>query len=312
MLNELIRASQVQVIGADSEKLGVLSLEAALELARKEGVDLVEVAPNAIPPVCRIMDYKKLQYEKQRKMKEARKHQRHVELKEVKLRPNIDEHDYQTKLAHLREFILQGNKCKISLTFKAGQLRRFEIGNKVVQKMLDDVKDICVIESRPSSQGRMISVIIAPTKEVVAEAEREFKLELQHKKEEHERRLQAKKPGKDPSEIRLGEASGAKPPAENEAGLAGNEPPHVENEAGLAGNEPPHVENEAGLAENEPPHVENEAGLAENEPPHVENEAANPVQETEEQARGTVDPAQETEEQARGTVDPAQETVTQP
>jgi translation initiation factor IF-3 len=280
MLNELIRASQVQVIGADSEKLGVLSLEAALELARKEGVDLVEVAPNAIPPVCRIMDYMKLQYEKQRKMKEARKHQRHVELKEVKLRPNIDEHDYQTKLAHLREFILEGNKCKVSLTFKAGQLRRFEIGNKVVQKMLDDVKDICVIESRPSSQGRMISVIIAPTKEVIAEAERRFKLELQHKKEEHERRLLAKKPGKDPSEIRLGEASGAEPPAENEAGLAGNEPPHVENEAGLAGNEPPHVENE-------PPHVENE-------PPHVENEAAKPVQETEEQAQGTVDPAQET------------------
>ena len=255
--------------------MGVIPTRDALRLAQDQGMDLVEISPNADPPVCRIMDFGKFRYEESLKKRQARQQAmaHNKPIKEVKFHANVEEHDYQTKLAHLREFILEGNKCKVSLTFKAGQLRRFEIGNKVVQKMLDDVKDICVIESRPSSQGRMISVIIAPTKEVIAEAERRFKLELQHKKEEHERRLLAKKPGKDPSEIRLGEASGAEPPAENEAGLAGNEPPHVENEAGLAGNEPPHVENE---------------------PPHVENEAAKPVQETEEQAQGTVDPAQET------------------
>jgi translation initiation factor IF-3 len=218
MLNESIRAPQVQVIDADGEKLGVLTLAAALELARKEEVDLVEVAPNADPPVCRIMDYRKLQYEKQRKMKEARKHQRHVEMKEVKLRPNIDEHDYHVKLTHLRDFIHEGNKCKITLTFKQGQMRRYEVGNQVVQKMLDDVKDVATVESRPSTQGRMIAVIVTPTKEVIAEAERRFKQELQQKKEEHERRLQMKRGKDSPEDEVQGESSADPVPAVASAG----------------------------------------------------------------------------------------------
>jgi translation initiation factor IF-3 len=191
-MNELIRAPQVHVIASDGEKLGVLRLEDALARARAEELDLVEVAPTATPPVCRIMDYNKMQYEKQRKMKEAKKHQRHVEVKEVKLRPYIDEHDYGVKLNHLRGFLLDGNKCKVTLQYRAREMRRSDVGNELIQKMLVDVKDIAAVEGNPPTRGKMVVVFLSPTKEVVAEAERKFKEELQQRREEHERRLQEK------------------------------------------------------------------------------------------------------------------------
>jgi translation initiation factor IF-3 len=169
-----------------------LRLEEALARAHAEDLDLVEVAPNANPPVCRIMDYNKMQYEKQRKMKEARKHQRHVEIKEVKLRPYIDAHDYGVKLARLREFLLEGNKCKVTLQYRQREMRRADVGNELIQRMLADVKDIATVDGNPPTRGKMVVVFLSPTKEVVAEAERKFKEELQQRREEHERRLQEK------------------------------------------------------------------------------------------------------------------------
>lgn len=192
LMNELIRAPIVNVISSTGEKLGNMRLDEALARAQQELLDLVEVAPNAAPPVCRIMDYNKMQYEKQRKMKEARKHQRHVEVKEVKLRPYIDQHDYQVKLEHLREFLLKGNKCKLTLQFRAREMRRSDVGNELLQRMIADVKDIATVEGNAPSRGKMVVVFMTPTKEVLAEAERKFKEEIQHRREEHDKRLQQK------------------------------------------------------------------------------------------------------------------------
>lgn len=191
-MNELVRAREVRVIDSEGEKVGILPTERALAMAQESGLDLVEVAPNAEPPVCRIMDYNKLRYEKQRKMKEARKNQRQTETKEVKFRPSIEEHDYQVKLTHLRDFLLKGNKCKVSLQFKRHQMRRYDQGRDVVERVLKDIEDIAVVESRPSGQGRQILAIVAPNREVLHQAEKEFKQELQQKKEAHEKRLAEK------------------------------------------------------------------------------------------------------------------------
>ncbi|MFW6255996.1 MAG: translation initiation factor IF-3 [Candidatus Sumerlaeota bacterium] len=191
-MNEDIRAPQVRLVGEDGDKIGIVPLEKALEMAGEAGVDLVEVAPQADPPVCRIMDYNKLQYEKQRKMKEARKNQRSTDTKEVKLRPNIDEHDYQTKLNHLREFLQKGMKCKISLQFRAREMRRYDVGRQVVQRMMSDVKDIATVESSQLGHGRMISAFLSPSKDVLQEVERQHRKEVEQRKEEQERKLARK------------------------------------------------------------------------------------------------------------------------
>lgn len=197
-MNTLIQSPQVRLVDDEGEKVGVVPLEVALAKAQDAGVDLVEVAPNANPPVCRIMDYNKLQYEKQRKQKEAKKNQRHTETKEVKLRPNIDEHDYQTKLSHLRDFLSKGNRCKVSLMFRARELRRYDVGRSVVERMLQDVKDISQVDSRPNNQGRTIQALLSPSKDVLAEVDRQHKEELKEKKKEHDKKL-AQKHQKDES-----------------------------------------------------------------------------------------------------------------
>jgi translation initiation factor IF-3 len=182
----------VRLIGSDGEKIGVVTIEQALALAQEAQADLVEVAPAAAPPVCRIMDYKKLLYEKQRKEKEARKNQRHVETKEVKLRPSIDEHDYQTKLNHLRGFLLKGHKAKITLIFRERELRRYDVGAAVVDRMIAAVGDIATVEPGGRKQRRTIIVLLNPKKEIQAKAEQEFKEEILHRKREHDRKLAEK------------------------------------------------------------------------------------------------------------------------
>jgi len=201
--------------GEDEQGGGVVTIQEALAAAQAAGLDLVEVAPQADPPVCRVMDYKKFLYEKNRKKKEARKQQRQVETKEIKLRPGIDEHDYQTKLSHLRKFLTQGNKVKISLMFRRREMRRYEIGLEVVNRTIKDVEDIAAEDAGSRSQGRIISVMVSPKKEVMAEAERLFKEEMRQRKEEHERRL-AEKRGEPTEE----EGDGKATPAESEAGAS--------------------------------------------------------------------------------------------
>lgn len=192
--NEEIRAPEVRLIGVDGEKLGIVPIEQAVARAREQEMDLVEVAPDAEPPVCRILDYSKLQYERQRKQKESRKHHRHTDTKEVKLRPNIDEHDYQTKLKHLRDFLLKGHRGKITLMFKGYQMRRYEVGAELVRRMVKDVADIATSEPAPRTQSRTISVLLNPTKDVLAEAERHFQ-ELLRRKEEPDHKQPPKHAG---------------------------------------------------------------------------------------------------------------------
>jgi translation initiation factor IF-3 len=160
----------------------VVSLEEALRQARESEMDLVEVAPGADPPVCRIIDYSKMLYEKQRKLKEARKHQRQVEIKEVKLRPNIGKHDYEVKLQHVREFLLKGQKVKVTLVFRQREMRRFDSGVDVVNQIVTDVADIATRENPGRGQARSIIILLVPTKEVQQEAERLFKVALEQRK----------------------------------------------------------------------------------------------------------------------------------
>ena len=182
----------MRLIGPDGEKIGIVPIEQALSMAREAQADLVEVAPNATPPVCRVMDYKKLLYEKQRKEKEARRNQRHIETKEVKLRPSIDEHDYQTKLNHLREFLLKGHKAKITLIFRERELRRYDVGAAVVDRMVKDVSDIATTEPGGRKQRRTIIALLNPKKEIQAKAEQQYREEIQQRRREHDRKLAEK------------------------------------------------------------------------------------------------------------------------
>lgn len=191
-MNEAITSPEVRLIGQDGEKIGVVSLQEALDLSIQAEMDLVEVAPNAEPPVCRIVNYKKLQYEKQRKQKEARKNQRHVETKEVKLRPNIGQHDYDTKLNRLRDFLMKGFKVKVTLIFRQRELRRYDVGQELIARMVKDVKDIASRENSGRGQHRAITLFLVPCKEVMLEVERLHKEEMEHRKEEHEKRLERK------------------------------------------------------------------------------------------------------------------------
>lgn len=182
----------MRLIGEKGEKLGIVTIELALAEARTNDLDLVEVAPNVDPPVCRIVDYRKLQYEKQRKRKEARKHQRHTETKEVKLRPNIGKHDYETKLNRARAFLKKGHKVKATLIFRQREMRRYDIGMAVVKRLVDDVKDIASRENPGRGQMRQIVILLVPTKEIMLEVEKHHKEDVEHRKEEHDRRLALK------------------------------------------------------------------------------------------------------------------------
>ena len=164
-LNKEIRAPQVRLISLDGEQLGIVEIERAMQIAEEAGVDLVEVAPNASPPVCRVMDYKKLQYEQHRRQKEARKHQRQIEVKALRLRPSIDPHDYHTKLSQLRGFLAKGFRVKIMIVFKGVQLRRYDMGTTLLDRLIADVKDIGALEPGSRSQRRMITALISPNKD---------------------------------------------------------------------------------------------------------------------------------------------------
>ncbi len=150
------------MIGADSEQLGVLTVPEAIKMAQQAGLDLVEVAPTAAPPVCRIMDYNKYKYEQNKKEKEAKKKQRLVHLKEIKFRPKIEEHDYRFKLEHLRAFIQRGDKVKVTLMFRGREMAHPELGRRVVERIVQDASDIAQVEKPALFEGRMIIVVLAP------------------------------------------------------------------------------------------------------------------------------------------------------
>lgn len=161
-LNEQIRVAEVRVIGDDGAQLGVMATEAAVALARERGRDLVEVAPDASPPVCRIMDYAKFKYEQEKKVKRARKQQHRVHLKEVKFRPQIDPHDYDVKRVQLERFLRRGDKVKVTLMFRGRELDHPEAGRRLFTRLIEDVALVGQVERQPLMEGRFMGMVFAP------------------------------------------------------------------------------------------------------------------------------------------------------
>lgn len=152
----------MRVIDKDGNQLGILSVSEALYKAEQVGLDLVEISPNAEPPVCKIVDYGKYRYQQTKKEKESKKTQHQVKVKEVKIKPNTDVHDLETKLKHAREFLTKGNKVRITCVFRGREMQHPEIGMQSVQKMLDDLSELSTPESEPKMLGKNLSVVLAP------------------------------------------------------------------------------------------------------------------------------------------------------
>ena len=160
--NEQIRARDVRVIGAEGEQIGILPRMEAIALAKEAGMDLVEVAATADPPVCRIMDFGKFKYEQQQKKKEAKKNQSVVQIKEIKVRPKTDDHDYETKLRHIRRFLTDGVRCKVTVFFRGREIVHKDRGQAILERVIEDTKDIGKVEQEPSAEGRTLQMLLMP------------------------------------------------------------------------------------------------------------------------------------------------------
>ena len=163
-MNERIRSPQVRLVGADGEQIGVVTTQEALQRAREADLDLVEVAPQANPPVCRIMDYGKFKYERDIRQKEARKKQSRTELKEIKFRPKIDAHDYGTKKGHVERFLRGGHKVKVTIMFRGREMTHTELGRKILDRLVGDLGEMVTVESMPKQEGRNMIMVISPNK----------------------------------------------------------------------------------------------------------------------------------------------------
>ena len=163
-INERIRAREVRLVGADGEQIGVKPLPEALHIAREHDLDLVEVAPNANPPVCKIMDFGKYKYEQDVRRKESRRKTSNVVIKEMKFRPKIDEHDYSTKTKHVERFLAEGSKVKITIMFRGREMAHPELGKKILDRIAEQVKDVGNVEAAPRVDGRNMLMVLAPVK----------------------------------------------------------------------------------------------------------------------------------------------------
>ncbi|HEU0012744.1 MAG TPA: translation initiation factor IF-3 [Longimicrobium sp.] len=163
-VNRQIRISPVRVIDPAGEQVGIIPVEQALSMAEEQGLDLVEVAPMARPPVCRIMDYGRYKYEEQRQAREARKKQHHVQIKEVKMRPGIEDHDFDFKVRHAKKFLQEGNKVKLTMMFRGRQMAHPEYGRQVLDRVFEELKELSKVESHPMMEGRSMTMMLAPLK----------------------------------------------------------------------------------------------------------------------------------------------------
>jgi translation initiation factor IF-3 len=161
--NERIKALDVQVIGSDGNNLGVMQLKQAIHQAKEEGLDLIEISPNANPPVCKIMDMGKYKYDLQKKANQAKKKQKVVSLKEIKLRPGTEIHDYNFKIKNAKKFITKGDKVKFTVKFKGREMQHVDLGRDLMKRIIDDTKDIGKVETHPKFEGRQMIMIIQPS-----------------------------------------------------------------------------------------------------------------------------------------------------
>jgi translation initiation factor IF-3 len=171
-INERIRTPRCRLIADAGEQLGIFNIGDALRIADEQGLDLVEIAPNADPPVCKIMDFGKYRYEQAIKAKIARKHQTTVQVKEIKFRPKIDKHDYETKKRHVIRFLESGAKVKVTIMFRGREMVHADRGLVILERLAEDLRDMAIIESHPKLEGRNMLMLLAPSKKEAAKAEK--------------------------------------------------------------------------------------------------------------------------------------------
>lgn len=163
-INEDIRVREVRLIDENGDNRGIVSIQEALRIADDAGLDLIEISPQAVPPVCKVLDYGKYKYELQKRKAEAKKNQKIVEIKELKLRPMIDTHDYEVKVKQARKFLGEGNKVKFTMRYKGRELSANDMGREILNRLLDDLEGICRLESEPKLEGKQMMMIVAPEK----------------------------------------------------------------------------------------------------------------------------------------------------
>ena len=161
-VNDRIRAPEIRLIGAEGENVGVVTPERAMDLAAEAGLDLVEISPNATPPVCKIMDFGKFKYEQQKRESEARKKQKTIEVKEVKFRPNTDTHDYDVKMRNVFKFLENGDKVKVTLRFRGREMAHQNLGRELLERVAEDTKETGKVENMPKMEGRQMVMMIGP------------------------------------------------------------------------------------------------------------------------------------------------------
>ena len=161
-INQEIRVKEVRLIDENGENKGIVSIKEALAAAADAGLDLIEISPQAVPPVCKVFDYGKYKYELQKKKNEARKNQKVVNIKELKLRPMIDTHDYEVKIKQAKKFLSQGDKVKFTMRFKGREMSANDMGKEVLDRIVEDLEGVCKLESEPKLEGRQMMMIIAP------------------------------------------------------------------------------------------------------------------------------------------------------
>jgi translation initiation factor IF-3 len=158
----MIRVREVRVVSPEGEQLGIMVTQDALQLAEEQGLDLVEVAPNERPPVCRIMDYGKYKYQRSKRQQQAKKKQKIILVKEIKLRPKTEEHDYQFKTQHVRRFIQDGHKVKVTIVFRGREMAHTELGRRILDRVVTDMGDVATVEQMPKQEGRNMTAVLAP------------------------------------------------------------------------------------------------------------------------------------------------------
>jgi translation initiation factor IF-3 len=158
----MIRVREVRVVGADGTQLGIMVTSDAQRLAEEEGLDLVEVAPNERPPVCRIMDYGKYKYQKSKRLQQAKKKQKIILVKEIKLRPKTEEHDYRFKTQHVRRFLQDGHKAKVTVVFRGREMAHTELGRRILDRVIEDLEDVATVEQLPKQEGRNMTMVLGP------------------------------------------------------------------------------------------------------------------------------------------------------
>ena len=161
-VNDQIGVSSVRLVDENGEMLGVLSVQDALERARQSGLDLVEISPNSAPPVCKILDYGKFKYEAQKRANQARKKQKTFDVKEIKMRPGIDQHDYEVKMRAIGKFLDSGDKVKVTMRFRGREMAHQEIGMGVLMRVRDDLEEAAKVEQLPKLEGRQMTMVVAP------------------------------------------------------------------------------------------------------------------------------------------------------